>query len=79
MNLPGKLAYTQLTRQVSWAKRGVQAKMSKKQDILREVMTELARKGGKAAAKKLTKQQRIERARKAGTASGRARRKRAKS
>lgn len=39
----------------------------------REVLRELARLGGKASAKKLTKAQRTERARKAGLAGGRGR------
>lgn len=41
--------------------------------LLAQVMTKIARKGGKAAAAALTPKQRVERARKAGKASGKAR------
>jgi hypothetical protein len=42
--------------------------MIKKGDLLRLAMSELGRLGGKASAKKLTAQERTERARKAGLA-----------
>ena len=42
--------------------------MSKKDDLLRLAMSELGRLGGKASAKKLTKRELTERARKAGLA-----------
>jgi hypothetical protein len=42
--------------------------LSKKEDMMRLVMSEMGRRGGKATAKKMTAQQRIERARKAGKA-----------
>jgi len=42
--------------------------MSKKDDLLRLALSELGRLGGKASAKKLTKQELTERARKAGLA-----------
>jgi general stress protein YciG len=44
-----------------------------KKDILREALSEIGRKGGKASAKSLTAEQRTARARKAGKAGGRGR------
>ena len=41
---------------------------SKNRDIARQVMSEMGRKGGKAAARRLSKEERIARARKAGKA-----------
>ena len=46
----------------------VEATLSRKEDMMRLVMSEMGRRGGKATAKKMTAQQRIERARKAGKA-----------
>ncbi len=42
--------------------------MSRKDDMLRQAMSEMGRRGGLAAAKKMTAKQRTERARKAGKA-----------
>jgi hypothetical protein len=47
--------------------------MAKKNDFMRQAAAFLGRKGGRAAAKILTEKQRLERARKAGQASGAAR------
>jgi hypothetical protein len=42
--------------------------LSRKDDMLRQAMSEMGRRGGLAAAKKMTAKQRTERARKAGKA-----------
>jgi hypothetical protein len=42
--------------------------MGRKHDVLRQALSELGRMGGKASAKRLTAEQRSERARKAGKA-----------
>lgn len=48
--------------------------MGKKQDdLMRQALSEFGRKGGRASAQKLSKEQRIVRARKAGKASAKAR------